>query len=238
MYRFLERDLNNIKSQLLWVGAAVETVLMLSLKEILRYRALTSENIEYKCVEIAKVIQQIDDSCFRMLAIRAPVASNLRFVFGAMKVSGDLSQMSVHALKIAHRCRHFSSETVGRAHSDLARMSHLVQAMVSRSLDSFNNPTLNLVDEIMDQEQVVDELKDSIFRDTLEKMKRDQLSIECDLDIVFIARHLERVADHATNIVEIAIMISSGEDIRHRCRTKLATSHPVESDLVGRYRGT
>jgi phosphate transport system protein len=150
--------------------------------------------------EINRFQIEIDDRCFKLLALHQPVAVDLRFVVTAVKVNADLERVGDLAVNIAEAARRYIQRPMAATHSDLPLMAELAQAMLRDALTALVNRDVVLAQDVLRRDDRVDELKNEIFRSLLGVMINDSQAIQPALDLVLISRHLERVGDHATNI--------------------------------------
>src|SRR4051794_30936783 len=159
---------------------------------------------------------QIDDLVAGIIAREAPVARDMRFVVGAIKINTDLERMGDMAVGIVERSlammRHQGLSTEGC----ITQIANLVEQMVLTSLDAFVNRDEQLARKVLASDDAVDKLRNSIQNEMTELMKRDSSAIQHALDHILIARRLERIADHATNIAEDVIFMVRGIDVRHQ----------------------
>jgi phosphate transport system protein len=167
------------------------------------------EEMDLLCIEI-------DDRCFTQLALRQPMASDLRFLVGAIKINSDLERIGDQAVSIALRSRSLITQPQLKPLIDIPRMASVVQWMVRKSLDAFVQRDPELARSVIDADDEVDNLRDQVFRELLTYMMGDTTTIPRAIDLMLISRNLERIADHSTNIAEDVIYIVRGEDVRER----------------------
>lgn len=215
MERFFDQELRTLKQQILDMGVSVEETIELALK------GLTQRDESYfaKVHDVEKRINrfhiEIDEACLRLLARQSPMASDLRLVLAIIKINTDLERMGDQSVNIAHNGKHYIGEPPLKPLVDLPKMAEDVRTMVRMSLDAFFRGDVELARKVVLLDDGVDDFKNKIFRDLAEIMKKDPTSVERSLNLILIARNLERLGDHATNIAEDVIFIASGEDIRH-----------------------
>ena len=216
MERHFERELQTLRERLLVMGGLAETMIAKSVKALVdREDALVEvvlaheEEMDLLCIEI-------DDRCFTLLALRQPMASDLRFLVAGIKINSDLERIGDQAVSIALRARSLITQPPVKPLIDIPRMAGLSQEMVRKSLDAFVRRDPDLARTVMEADDEVDNLRDQVLRELLTYMMADPTTIPRALDLVLISRHLERIADHATNIAEDVIYIARGEDVRER----------------------
>ena len=216
MERHFERELQALRERLLVMGGLAETMIHKSVKALVaREHALVEavlaheEEMDLLCIEI-------DDRCFTLLALRQPMASDLRFLVAGIKINSDLERIGDQAVSIALRARSLITQPEVKPLIDIPRMARLAQEMVRKSLDAFVRRETDLARTVIEADDEVDTLRDQVFRELLTYMMGDPATIPRALDLILVSRHLERIADHATNIAEDVIYIVRGEDVRER----------------------
>jgi phosphate transport system protein len=167
------------------------------------------EEMDLLCIEI-------DDRCLTLLALRQPMASDLRFIAAGIKINSDLERIGDQAVSIALRARALITQPQLKPLIDIPHMARLAQEMVRKSLDGFVRRDTDLARSVIEADDEVDSLRDQVFRELLTYMISDPSTIPRALDLILVSRHLERIADHATNIAEDVIYIIRGEDVRER----------------------
>lgn len=222
MERHSATELQHIKDRILGMGGWVE----LAAREASSALIQRSPQRLKRVYEIEAKINQahidIDELCLQFLALQAPVAADLRLVLAVIKINTDLERMGDQAVNIAYN----TLDYLGRVPSggELAELESMAQAvawMIKSSLDSFTRPDTELAARVLKADDAVDEFKNKIFRALTQTMRDRPEVIESCLDLILVARNLERLGDHATNIAEDTIFAYTGRDIRH----KLGGSH-------------
>jgi phosphate transport system protein len=163
---------------------------------------------------------EIDDMATRLLALEQPVATDLRFITAAIKINNDLERMGDHAENIAERALSLIHEPSIKLVVDIPRMANLVESMVRKSLDSFVKKDADLARSVIVSDDAVDELRDEIYDELVETMEKDPPTIRHCITLIFVARNLERIADHATNIAEDIVFLVEGVDVRHHAEAR------------------
>jgi len=158
---------------------------------------------------------EVDNRCFRLLALYQPMATDLRAIVSAVKINTDLERVGDLAVNIAEaglRClRHPPVKPL----IDLPRMGEMAQRMLRDALDAFVRRDIPLAEAVLAEDDRLDALKTQIFRELLSFMLKDPSTIEAALDLILVSRHLERIGDHATNVAEDVIFMVSARDVRH-----------------------
>jgi phosphate transport system protein len=214
--RHFAEELDALKQRLLIMGGLAEE----------RVRVAMRALVDRDCELIVEVIQgdralnnlhlEIDDRCFKLLALHQPVAVDLRTIVSAVKINSDLERVGDLAVNIAEAAYRYLSHPPVKALVDLPRMSELAQGMLRDALDAFVSQDAASSQAILAADDVLDGLKTQIFRELLTYMFGDPRTIEPAIELILISRHLERIGDHATNIAEDVIFIVQARDVRHQ----------------------
>jgi phosphate transport system protein len=158
---------------------------------------------------------EIDNRCFKLLALHQPMAIDLRTIVSIVKINGDLERVGDLAVNIGEAAQRYVAHAPVKPLIDLPRMGALAQRMLRDSLDAFVSRNVEIAQAVLIQDDLLDELKDQVFRELLTYMLGDPRTIEPGIGLVLISRHLERVGDHATNIAEDVIFMVEARDVRH-----------------------
>jgi phosphate transport system protein len=216
MERHFEVDLHALRDRLLAMGSLAETMIHKGIKALVDRDAALVQAVLAHEEEMDLLCIEIDDRCFTQLALRQPMASDLRFLVGAIKINSDLERIGDQAVSIALRSRSLITQPQLKPLIDIPRMASVVQWMVRKSLDAFVQRDPELARSVIDADDEVDNLRDQVFRELLTYMMGDTTTIPRAIDLMLISRNLERIADHSTNIAEDVIYIVRGEDVRER----------------------
>jgi phosphate transport system protein len=158
---------------------------------------------------------EVDNRCFKLLALYQPMAADLRTIVSAVKINTDLERVGDLAVNIAQAAQRYASHPPVKKLIDLPLMADIAQNMLRDALDSFVRRDVDLAQHVLDEDDRLDALKTQIFRELLTFMLQDPSTIEPALDLILVSRHLERIGDHATNVAEDVIFIVSARDVRH-----------------------
>jgi phosphate transport system protein len=158
---------------------------------------------------------EIDNRCFRLLALHQPMATDLRAIVAAVKINTDLERVGDLAVNIAEAGKRYITHPPVKQLIDIPRMGDIAQAMLRDALDAFVKRDTSLAQQVLNEDDRLDGLKTQVFRDLLTFMLKDQGTVEPALDLILVSRHLERIGDHATNIAEDVIFMVSALDVRH-----------------------
>ncbi len=158
---------------------------------------------------------EIDDRCFKLLALHQPMAADLRAIVAAVKINTDLERVGDLAVNIAEAATRYLLHAPVKPLIDIPRMGEIAQRMLRDALDAFVRRDVALAESVLAADDALDALKSQIFRELLTYMMQDVEKIEPALDLILVSRHLERIGDHATNIAEDVIFMVSARDVRH-----------------------
>jgi phosphate transport system protein len=213
--REYEAELRRLREQILLMGARVEEMIASSMKALLDKDSQLAFQVIGTDPQINRLEVESDDLCLRILARRQPVASDLRFITIALKLVTDLERIGDLAVNICERVLELNQEPPLRPYDDLCRMAAAVQGMLREALDAFVAGDAQRAQQVIEQDRAVDAYYAQIFRDLLTHMMEDPRSISRGTRIQSIAKYLERIGDHATNLAEMVVFMVRGKDIRH-----------------------
>jgi phosphate transport system protein len=163
---------------------------------------------------------EIDDMCLKLLALRQPMAVDLRFITSAMKIVTDLERMGDQAINICERAVSLNEEPQLKPYIDIPRMAEIVQSMVKDVLDAFVNRNSFLARSVCERDDMVDGLNSQVHRELLTYMMSDPKTVNRSIHLMIVSRCLERIADHATNIAEDVIFMVDALVIKHHADVK------------------
>lgn len=210
-----DTELNGIRVKLLEMGGKVEVMIANAMQSLVeRDTELAVKTISFDH-EINRLEMEVDEKCLEVLARRQPAARDLRFITLALKTVTDLERIGDQCANIAKRSKELSQEPNLKPYIDLPRMAQAASDMVKDALDAFVRGDDALAVKVCQDDQFVDELSEQIQRELLTSMMSDPSIISRAMKINQIAKCLERIADHATNIAEMLIFMLKGKDIRH-----------------------
>ncbi len=224
MERHFDTSLRELKEQLVTMAGLVEK----AIEEATQ--GLQSADVErfQNVFDLEKKINQchisVDSACLKLLALQQPLAADLRLIFAIIKINTDLERMGDQAVNIARNAQEYIKAAPLKPLVDLPIMFQEVRQMVGITLDSFVKNNEPLAREVLKRDDRVDALKNKIFKDVLEHLKTHSAQVEQGLTLILIARNLERIGDHATNIAEDVIFALKGEDVRHSAQVSTIKS--------------
>jgi len=209
------QQLDDLKQSLLTMASEVESMIADAVK------ALTTRDPELaqKTIENDNRVNQLeldtDQLCLVILAKRQPMASDLRFITLAFKMVTDLERIGDLAVNISERVVYLSAVPPLGPYVDIPRMAELAISMVHDAIDAFVHEDVKKAKLVLARDDEIDDLYTAVFRDVLKIMKEDPSKLKRGIDIQSIAKWLERIGDHATNLAEQVIFLVKGRDIRH-----------------------
>jgi phosphate transport system protein len=215
MERHFERDLNELKERVLWMGSLAERAVHQAVHAVLEGDASLAEKVLQEEPAINELQVEIDDRVVQLLALQQLMAADLRFVLAVSRINNDLERIGDQAVNVAQAAQRILRHPRVKPYVDLPRMSELAEGMVRDSLNALVRGNVELARSVLVRDDQVDALRDQIFRELLSYMMGDSTVVFQAFELILVAKNLERVADHATNIAEDVIYIVAGHDVRH-----------------------
>jgi phosphate transport system protein len=213
--RHFDEELSDLKTKLLRMAAQAEDQIDKALTALVtRDSALAREVIERDHLVNALDVE-IDEESIRLLALHQPAARDLRLVTTAMKIATELERISDLAENVCERAIELNEEPQLKPYIDIPMMGNMARMMVKQSIDAFVKDDSALARKVLTDDDYVDDLMEQIFRELLSFMIEDARTITRAIRLSFIAKYLERMADHATNIAELVVYLVEGKIIRH-----------------------
>lgn len=214
--RNIDTHVDELKRLILQMGGYVEKALeeaigALITRDLQRFTAVHSleERINEDHI-------RVDEACLEFMATQAPVAKDLRLILSVIKINSDLERMGDQSVNIAHNGKEYLAQTpIAEALKDIQSMSVIARKMVKESLDSFVKEDCDNARKILLMDDELDKLKHKTFKDLISHIKQNPQAVDASFNLILIARNLERLGDHATNIAEDVIFVSTGKDVRH-----------------------
>ncbi|NLI98420.1 phosphate signaling complex protein PhoU [bacterium] len=216
MSRHLEREITKLKKKILKLGRAVEESITNAVLSIKNRDAALARKVILNDIEIDKMEVNTEEECLKILALHQPVAIDLRFIIGVLKMNSDFERMADLASNIAERSLDLAEhKRKVEVPKDIFTMAEKVKAIVEKSMKSMINMSSAMSREVCNDDDEIDELHKKIFADGKIVMSNDKTKIETTTLILSISRYLERIADHATNIAEDVVYMVEGIIHRH-----------------------
>jgi len=215
-----QRELETLKENLLKMATIVEEVLRDAIQSLVKRDSDLAKKTMEREDQINLMENTIDEMCLKLLALRQPMAVDLRFITSAMKIITDLERMGDQAVNICERVFSLNQEPQLKPYIDIPRMAEIAQSMVKDVLDAFVNRDSKLARSVCERDDLVDGLNDQVFRELLTYMISDPKTITRAVHLMIVCRCLERIADHATNIAEDVIFMVDALVIKHHADAK------------------
>jgi phosphate transport system protein len=216
MSKHLERDLDTLQRDILAMGTAVEEAVYKAIKALQERDAALAREVIDADDQIDEQENHVEDECLKILALHQPVATDLRRIAAVLAINVDLERMADLAVDIAERAEELAEPPFVAVPDRLQRMTDLTTTMVRQCLDAFVNLDAALARRVVRFDDDVDRLNREIIDELIAAMRQAPDAIEPGLSLFSATRHLERIADHATNIAEDVIYLVEGETVRHR----------------------
>ena len=215
VFRHFQEDLDSLKECLLQMGGLAEERVREVIRGVVDREHEALDTVLAGDEPINELHIDIDDRCFKLLALHQPMAADLRVIVAAVKINTDLERVGDLAVNIAEAGKRYLQHPPVKPLIDIPRMAEISEKMVKDALDAFVKRDAKLARDVLRRDDEVDELKDQVFRELLTYMMADPGTIQRALALILISRNLERIADHATNVAEDVIFIAEAKDVRH-----------------------
>jgi phosphate transport system protein len=219
MRHFVE-ELEQLKAKLLEQSSLVESQIYRAITSVVQKDEALAQEVLKNESRINQIEIEIDDFAVSLLALQQPMAVDLRFIVASIKINNDLERMGDLAVSIAQRGLSLLNEPVVKPMIDIPHIAALVQSMVRKSLDSFVTRDADLARSVLSSDDAVDSLHSASYHELISFMEQDPRNIRQSIDLLSIVRHLERIADHATNIAEDVLFLAKGIDVRHHAEAR------------------
>ena len=210
-----EGQLRSLKEKLLLIGHKAETSIADATRALIERKPSLAQRVIDEDDQLDQLELEIDDICLEILALEQPVASDLRFITTAMKIVGDIERIGDNGVNIARRAIEILDEPELKPIIDVPVAAAAAQRILKESLDAFVNGDAELAKRVIEGDRYIDDVCEQMLRELLTYMFEDPSKITRALRLIFVARNLERVGDHAANIAEMVIFLVDGQDIRH-----------------------
>jgi phosphate transport system protein len=218
MERHFDTELDQLKQQLLKMGALVEAMIDAAVTALIERNADQLKQIYENEKQVNGLQISIDEDCLRLTALYQPAAGDLRFLLGTSKINTELERLGDQAINICEVVNKLLKEPQLKPLIDIPKMVAITTDMVRDSLNAFVERNVDKARAVLMQDDQLDDLKDKIVAELTEFMTKDSGSISRAIQLILVARSLERIGDHATNIAEDVIFVVQGRDIRHHAQ--------------------
>lgn len=211
----LRRKVEKLKERVLALGTRVEEAVQKSVKAIKQRDAALAAEVIDGDREIDTMEVDLEEDCLEVLALHQPVAQDLRFIIGILKINSDLERIGDYAVNIAETATHLASESRLEIPDDYFVMAGKTQSMLKTSLDAFVTMSADMAYRILAEDDEVDFMRHTLHRDFEERVTVETDHRQPLIHLFLVSRHLERIADQATNIAEDVIYMTTGAIVRH-----------------------
>ena len=208
-------ELEALKGRLLEMGGLAEERVRATVQALVARDGSMFDRVLVGDEPLNQLHVEIDNRCFRLLALHQPMATDLRAIVAAVKINTDLERVGDLAVNIAEAGKRYITHAPVKQLIDIPKMGDIAQTMLRDALDAFVRRDTSLAQQVLNEDDRLDSLKTQVFRDLLTYMLKDQGTVEPAIDLILVSRHLERIGDHATNIAEDVIFMVSALDVRH-----------------------
>lgn len=213
--RQYEGELQQLRTKILEMGGLVEKQIGDAVSSLVNRDSTLASEVIKRDHMVNRLDVDTDELCIRLLALHQPAARDLRFITTGLKITTDLERTGDMAQNICERALELNDEPPLKPYIDIPRMAEWAQGMLKDSLNAFVREDTELALKVCQRDDFIDDLTSQIFRELLSYMAEDPKTITRATRILFVAKYLERIADHATNIAEMVIYMVKGKSIRH-----------------------
>ena len=215
MERHFDEQLDALKALLVRMGALAEQMIADALKVLVQREAAAAAAVMQHEEQVNRLQIEVDEMCLMLIDTHQPVAGDLRFLLGAVKTNSDLERLADLAVNVCEKAQILLNHPPVKPFVIIPEMAAIASAMVKDSLDAYVKRDVTLARQVLLRDDELDERKRRVTAELAEHMRHFPATTTAALDLVLVARNLERIGDHATNIAENAIFVVLGKDIRH-----------------------
>lgn len=212
---YFNNELIDLKENLVKMSNLVEEAINVAIKSLVEQDIDLAVRVIENDGKIDQMELDIEEQCLQMIALRHPIAKNLRMIGCGYKTVSDLERVADHAVNIAKASQYLSTKPMVKPLIDIPRMAKIAQNMLKDALDAYFNGDVELAKEVWVRDKTVDDLDKQIFRELLTFMMEDPRTISRAIHLIFVSNNIERIADHATNLAERVVYIVNGERIKN-----------------------
>ena len=213
--RHFQEELEALQGRLLEMGGLAEERVRAAVQGLAARDTAAIDKVLRGDEPINRLHIEVDERCFRLLALYQPMATDLRAIVAAVKINTDLERVGDLAVNIAEAAIRYVGHAPVKKLIDIPKMGEIAQSMLRDALDAYVRRDTALAHRVLNQDDELDGLKTQVFRELLTYMLQDPATVEPSLDLILVSRHLERIGDHATNVAEDVIFMVSALDVRH-----------------------
>ena len=215
MERHFEKDLEELKDRLVWMGSLAERAVHQAMQAVLDGEKEMASRVIEEETAINELQIEVDERVVKLLATQQIIAGDLRLAVAVSRINGELERIGDQAVNIAQSALRILRHPRVKPYVDLPRMSEIAEEMVRDSLNALVRRDVELARNVLARDDVVDSLRNQIFRELLTYMMENSAVVFPAFELILVAKNLERIADHATNIAEDVIFMVAGRDVRH-----------------------
>lgn len=215
MERHFDTELMQLKQQLLKMGALAEAMIESAVKSLVDRDSAKLEQIYRQEQEVNSLQLAVDEDCLRLMALYQPTAGDLRFLLGVTKINAELERLGDQAVNICEIVERLLKEPQLKPLIDIPKMAGISSSMVRDSLNAFVDRDIAKAQAVLLLDDQLDDLRNRVVEELIEFMTREPGSVTRAVQLISVARILERIGDHATNVAEAVIFVVQGKDIRH-----------------------
>jgi phosphate transport system protein len=218
MSRFIETHIEGLRERLFRMGGRAEAIIDKAVRAVWERDAQLAAEVKTDDIEIDRLEVAIDEAVLKALALQAPVAEDLREVLAIKMIATDLERVGDLARNIAKIARRLSSQPEMPLPATATTLARASQGALRRALDAFSRTDPNLARAVLDEDDVIDRVQDEVVQTMLRELGSHPESASQELDVIMLAKHLERVGDHATNIAEDVILVAEARNVKHAAK--------------------
>jgi len=215
MERHFHEQLAELKTRLVTMGTLAETMIADAVHVLVEREAARAPGVYEAEKTVNRMQVEVDEICFTLTALQQPAATDLRFILGSIKTNSDLERLADEAVNICNKALRLLDQAPLKPFEILPRMAAVARSMLKDSLDAFVSLDTAKARQVLQRDDEVDLMKAEVTQELVAIMTREPGAVPRALALILIARNIERVADHATNIAENVIFVVEGRDVRH-----------------------
>lgn len=216
MPKHLQHEIENLKKSILNLGARVEAAVREATLAIEQRDAPLAQKVIDNDYVLDQQEVEIEEECLKTLALHQPVAIDLRFIITVLKINNDLERIGDLAVNVAERAVFLATQPKPNISFDFVKMARAAQAMLKKSLDALVNMSIELAQQVCASDDEIDAMNREMYIKVQEAIHAHPEQMESLIHMLSASRHLERIADHATNVAEDVIYMIEGQIVRHR----------------------
>lgn len=220
--RHFDELLQQLRDKVIGMSRLVESSIVESVGSLSQRNSPKAAAVFKRESDINQHEVTIDEMVTGLLALEQPVASDLRFITTAGKVNNNLERIGDLAVNIAERAESLAAQPPPSVRVNIPRLADLAESMVHSAIEAFVKGDTSVARIVLRSDDAVDDLRDSTYNELIQYMKKNPATVEQCVDLIFVARSLERMADHATNIAEAVLFMVDGVEVRHQARSQAA----------------